>query len=186
MWINENTGNYFKDSHFSIGYTIGYQGLFMAQKRFSITYGLYYSYVTAYVDTYNSGPTDIDITIPPNITIIYSYKYEAKWNNIEMPIGVRYNILKGSKFQPYVSFNIIMIYPLTYDVKLVNVPSQAANNLWTKANYEISLDGNVELAIGLNYRTDNYIFNLHPFLRPETINGFPRKFGLGFAVLRKF
>ncbi len=182
MWVNEETGNVFKDHHFSKGYTIGYHGLLFAKRRFSFAHGLQYSYVSAYIDDYNimprcgNGLEDFDFE---------PYRYEEKWNNIEMPIGAQYNILKGSKFQPYVSLNIILIYPITYEAKLINQSGIEVHDLGND-NYKIRLDGNVELGFGLKYSTNNYIFNLHPFFRPGDITGYQGKSGVGFAILRNF
>ncbi len=55
-WATEKTGNYFNDHHFSYGYSIGYQGLLMENKRVSFTYGLQYTLRTTFVENYNMIP----------------------------------------------------------------------------------------------------------------------------------
>lgn len=178
--VAKRTGSFIKDHHFSKGYSIGYQGLLMEQSRFSFTYGLQYTFRSTYQDNYGA-PYGC-------ATGLENYKYEPvrleeTWNNIEVPLGARYNILKVSKFQPYVSISFILTYPVIYDAKLINNSGAELPSHWFENNYKKRIDGLIEFGVGLNYRTKNYIFNIHPSIRQMELQG---KIGLGFAILRKF
>jgi len=121
--------------------------------------------------------TGIDIsTISPII------KKEEKWNLIELPIGTRYKILKSSKFQPYISVSFIPLYPLNYEVRQIDTDGKIV-----KANYQDEsiikrFDASAESGAGLNYKLNQYIFNLHTYI------GYVfnlSEVGVGFSVMRK-
>ena len=172
-------GNFFEDHEFSWVYTFGYQGQFFQAKRFSFTYGLQYAYKQN-VENYSGMlfcATEIDInTISPII------KKEEKWNLIELPIGARYKILKPSKFQPYISVSFIPLYPLNYEVRQIDTDGKIV-----KANYQDEsiikrFDASAESGAGLNYKLNQYIFNLHTYI------GYLfnlSEVGVGFSVMRK-
>lgn len=171
------TGDYLEDHEFSPGYSIGYQGLLMENRRFSFTYGVQYTFRSSVLNQFNGY---VGCAVGNDLTIPILNK-EEEWKLIEVPVGARYNILKSSKWQPYVSMAIVVNYPLFGNERRYVEQSGEIYYEWEVKPKRI--DGAFEFGVGLNYKAKNYIFNVQPSFRP--IDGYA-KLGVGFAVLRKF
>ncbi len=163
-----------KGSKLTFGYSVGYQGLLMPQRRFSFSYGLQYSRF------YNEAKYN-----PP----LYGYSDDHQivstalgdrldLESIEMPLWWRYNILKNrKKFQPFITVSTTVVYDLKYrhTTYYLDSPDKV---------YEFD-DGfglNLELGIGVNYYTDNWLFTIQPTYGYNYV----RKLGIGFSVMKKF
>ena len=178
-WGTMETGNFVKDHNFSMGYTVGFQGLLMEARRFAFAFGLQYNYRTTYqenVGAPNGCATGFDFEnyVPSRL--------DETLHSIEMPLTVRYNVLKDRKLQPYVSLGFVVSFPLVYKATLTsNTGDLIAESL--EDNYKKRLDGLLEMGVGLNYKMKNYIFSIEPHIRPMETQG---NFGLALSVLRKF
>lgn len=178
-WSHE-TGDFFKDHHFSWGYTFGYQGQMFQQKRISLSYGLQYSSRSTFEEAFGAPygcvtGIDLEAYIPKRL--------EEEWKSIELPLAIRLNILKTSKFQPYISGGIGFTYPIVYSVRLIDEAGNSETASFLTDNYIKRVDATLEAAAGLNYSVKKYILNLHTFIRHMETQG---KLGVGLAAMRKF
>ncbi len=158
----------------TFGYSFGYQGLLMPKKRFSFSYGLLYSaaYNEATYDPprvgYNYDHTEISTGIGSRIEL----------ESIQVPLWWRYNILKsGMKFQPFVAISPTLVLPLKYEQTFYYLEKPPIVN-----DFDQGLEVNIELGIGVNYYTDNWLFTVQLTYNAD----YCRKFGLGIAIMRKF
>ncbi len=172
----QNLGENFKNYDYSFGYSFGYQGLLMADKRFSFAYGINYSFES--IEENYKSPKDIGFAsggIYNNIII-----RRESIHAIEIPATWRYNITKGKKLQPYISLSTTFKFPIQSNMEFID------NN-----NEKYSMDSNsrhpfstyFDFGIGVNYKINDYMFNIQPTIRPW--NSFGR-LGVGFSVMKKF
>ncbi len=163
-----------KGNKLTFGYSLGYQGLLMPQRRFSFSYGLQYgrSYNEAQYDPpiydYSDDRQIVSTTLGNRIDI----------ESIEMPLWWRYNILKNrKKFQPFIAVSTTVVYNLkaqrtTY---YLDSPDRVYD-------FDEGIGLNLDLGIGINYYTDNWLFTV----QPTYSHNYLRKLGIGFSVMRKF
>lgn len=158
-------GTAITDVKTTFGYTVGYQGLLMPEKRFSFSYGLLYAY--GYNETRYEGPP---------------YQYGTMGQRVDMeslrlPLWWRYNILKNKKWQPFIAISTSVNYALVSD-RTFMYEDRPSESIVINDGFFLSL----ELAVGVNYITDKWMFTLQP-----TLGGtYARQVGVGFSVLRKF
>jgi hypothetical protein len=167
--------DFFSENTFSWGYTIGYQGLFFQQSRFSFSYGLQYSYRPTYQDNL-AGPGCLTGWNPH---ADFPVRLEEEYRNIEIPLGVRLNILKSSKWQPYLSAGLIPTYLMKRSKRFI----YENGNSQTFENGNRRFDASIEAGAGVNYRLKKYLFNLHTSIRHLETQG---KLAMGLAVMRNF
>jgi len=174
-WGGEYPNNNLLGPKTTFGYAIGYQGLLMPMKRFSITYGLQYSSMyteISYdepVNMYHSGLGFVPDIMGQRMDVV----------NMEVPLWLRYNILKGQrKFQPFIAVCYIFAFKIKFqDTYYLDNQSEIVYNHGETA-YSLA-----DVGVGFNYRPNDkwlittqatYSYNL------------ARKIGLGISVLRKF
>ncbi len=176
----EQSNSYFEDHNFSWGYTIGYQGLLFQQRRFSINYGLQYSYRPTYQENYGA-PWGCSTGIDP-----YDYtpvRLEEVYRYIEIPIELRLNILKSNRLQPYLSLAIIPNYPIKYTAQLIDENGNTSESESLVDSFKYRADLSIAGGTGLNYRIQEYLLGIQIFARHMETLG---KFGIGLSVMRKF
>lgn len=163
-----------KGSKLTFGYSAGYQGLIMPQRRFSFSYGLHYS--KFYEEEIYDPPIKDWFGDRQNVSTNLGNRRDIE--SIEMPLWWRYNILKNrKKFQPFIAVSTTVVYHLknqrtTY---YMDRPDRV-NDL----NYGFGL--NLDVGFGVNYYTDNWLFTVQPTYGYNYV----RKLGIGFSVMRKF
>ncbi len=163
-----------KDSKLTFGYSVGYQGLLMPQRRFSFAYGILYS------SLYNEAQYD-----PPHYAYsddrqIVSTKLGMSLDieSIEMPLWWRYNILKNrKKFQPFIAVSTGVVYNLKARQTFYYL-----DNPDRIYDFNKGLRLNLDLGIGVNYYTDNWLFTVQPTYGYN----YARKLGIGFSMMKKF
>jgi len=178
--INDRSGSYYlgedQNSYdLNFGYTMGYQGLLLENRRFSFSYGIQYGYENLeyrFTVPFSIHQNESDYTdIASNIITLQS---------IEIPLTWRYNILKGKKFQPYVSVATTFKFPFNtrYDLTYTD-GSHEQVNVEKNQPWSIYFD----LGIGVNYKVKDFIINVQPTIRPWKKYG---KIGVGFSIMKKF
>lgn len=163
-----------KGSKLTYGYSVGYQGLLMPQRRFSFSYGLQYSrfYNEAQYDPPIYGYSDdrqiVSTTLGNRLDI----------ESIEMPLWWRYNILKNrKKFQPFIAVSTTIVYDLK--ARSTTYYLDSPDRVY---DFDDGLGLNFDLGIGVNYYTDNWLFTIQPTYGYNYV----RKLGIGFTVMKKF
>jgi hypothetical protein len=102
------------------------------------------------------------------------------YHAFELPATLRYNLLKGKKFQPYIAAGVIMVIPLKTNYDLIGPGGSLGEIPYHKPDdFHMYLD----LGIGVNYKVKDYIFNVQPTFRPGKRGG---KFGAGISLIKKF
>ena len=170
--LGENLQNF----DYTFGCTAGYQGLLMENRRFSFSYGLQYAYQYMETNYYPNGASHI---FPDRTFANVASKRETLYS-LEIPLTWRYNILKNRKLQPYVSISTTSIIPLQRNMEFTYLDgSQEEAPKLDYAGYTLFFD----LGVGVNYKVNDWIFNVQPTLRPWNYWG---KIGVGFSVMKKF
>jgi hypothetical protein len=149
----------------TFGFAVGYQGLLMPERRFSFSYGLLYAY--GYNETRYEGPP-------------YQYGTMAQridMESLQLPLWWRYNILKNKKWQPFIAVSTTVNYALVSD-RTFTYDDRPPSSTVINNGFFLS----PELAVGVNYITDKWMFTLQPTLGAA----YARQLGLGFSVLKKF
>ena len=159
----------------TIGYSVGYQGLLFPDKRFSFGYG--FNYVkTSY--RYLDDSYYLTSGTPGNERIGIQVTYQ----DFEVPLTLRWNLLKKSKFQPYLSLAPVLIIPIKTqeDYLYLNNSTEPFPN---SVNRKLGITG--EIGAGLNYHiTDKLIINLHMSYRQQTSD--IHRFGVGLGLIFRF
>lgn len=169
-------GNNLQTFDYTFGYTAGYQGLLMENRRFSFSYGLQYAYQFM-ESNYKPGGTGISF---PSITYENVAGTRSEIHSLEIPLSWRYNILKNRKFQPYVSVATTSVFQLHTNMEITHLDGSQADAPWKGTmGYSLYFD----LGVGVNYKVNDWIFNVQPTLRPWNSWG---KLGVGFSVMKKF
>jgi len=156
---------------YTFGYSVGFQGLTMSSRKISFAYGLQYSY--QYLLNKNFyGYSELDD--PLN-----SYKGRGEELHVlELPATWRYNFTKEHNFQPYVSVSTTIVIPIAQKAIITNIDGSTVDG---EINYTPFILP--DFGIGLNYRKDQWLFNVQATIRPFSIW---RKAGIGFSIMRKF
>jgi hypothetical protein len=97
--------------------------------------------------------------------------------SLQLPLWWRYNILKNKKWQPFIAVSTTVNYALVSD-RTFTYDDRPPSSTVINNGFFLS----PELAVGVNYITDKWMFTLQPTLGAA----YARQLGLGFSVLRKF
>jgi hypothetical protein len=84
----------------TFGFAVGYQGLLMPERRFSFSYGLLY--FSAYNEATNQRPYYDRVETGQRVDI----------KSLQIPLWLRYNILKNKKWQPFIAISTSVNYAL--------------------------------------------------------------------------
>jgi hypothetical protein len=174
-WGDGYRNKFFLGPKTTFGYAVGYQGLLLPARRFSITYGLQYS----------SMYTEISYNEPRNMyhndisSGTKALGERRDFVNIELPIWLRYNILKGTrKFQPFIG----VCYNIAFKIKYQDTFYLDDHTEFVR-DYGKSVYSLVDVGVGLNYRpNDKWIMTT----QATYSYNIARKIGLGISVMRKF
>ena len=168
------SGNYKTSLDYTFGYSIGYQGLMLGDRRFSFSYGLQYAH--QYLPSYN--PSNLLTKYDPDQNAIGIKKTT---HSLEVPLSWRYNILKNKKLQPYISAGLTFRMPFKTSFDLLNSDGSEEGIPYQKNDpFSIFAD----FGIGLNYKVnENLMISVQPTIRPWKDDG---KIGIGFSIMKKF
>lgn len=158
---------------YTLGYSVGFQGLTMSDRKISFSYGLQYSYQFLNNSNYY-GYSELD----DPLSSFKSKGREEKLYVLELPATWRYNFMKGSKLQPYVSVATTIVIPIKQQATITNVDGSTQDGEINYTPFVLP-----DFGIGLNYKTEKWMFNIQPTIRPISIW---KKVGVGFSVMRKF
>ncbi len=173
---NSLTLNYYDDSYSeksAFSFSAGYQGLLWQEKRFSIAYGLQYTSAIRYKEFENTYSVSV-----PEWTVEDVYAIRNINKSIELPIAVRFNILKNTLWQPFIA--VIPTVSYLFENKVLFY-SESGNDKETdtiNSNFDIYPD----VGVGVNYTKEKWIFSTQVTYRNPTIS----KLGLGISIMRKF
>ena len=149
----------------TFGFAVGYQGLFMPERRFSFSYGLLYTY----------GYNEVTYEKPEVYQNAISYRQDM--TSLQVPLWWRYNILKNKKWQPFIAISTSVNYALVSE-RTLYYEDQPPWTSMINNGFFLSL----ELGVGVNYTTEKWMFTI----QPKIGGSYARQLGIGFSVLRKF
>jgi len=156
------------------GYTAGYQGILMPERRFTFSYGLQFS---DFYYEYTLNPSKEvffnDFSVSESV-IGVRQDFEA----VQIPAWWRYNILKNKeRWQPYLALSTTVTIPIKdyYTYYIIEGSPKEVNS---ELGFGISLD----LGVGVNYYLDKWCFSPQLTYSPTYMT----RLGLSLVVLRKF
>lgn len=156
---------------YTFGYSVGFQGLTMSDRKISFSYGLQYSFQFLNNSNYY-GYSELDDPLS-------SFKgRREELYVLELPATWRYNLIKGSKLQPYISVATTIVIPIKQQATITKIDGSTEDGEINYTPFVLP-----DFGIGLNYKTEKWMFNLQPTIRPFSIW---KKVGVGFSVMRKF
>ncbi len=164
-----------EESELTWGYSLGYQGLLMENRRFSFTYGIQYS------RTYNK--------YYGNSSLLEKYDFDKNaigikqtFHTLELPATIRYNLLKNKRFQPYFSLTTTFVLPIKTTYAMIN-PDMVLEPIPFQYTDKIHL--HFDLGAGFNYRiNERMMLNFHATYRH--VNRFTNRFSAGLSFMYKF
>lgn len=162
-----------EENETTIGYSIGYQGMIFPNRRFSLLYGI--NYVKTYVDNYNDFYYLNSSEPDPFKTGI-----RTTFEDLELPVTLRWNIIKEAKFQPYISLAPTLLVPLKTerDFILSDGALESVQN-----NYNRGVAFHMDLGAGVNYHiSKNAVVNLHMSYRRQSRDIYRFSTGLSFII----
>ncbi len=183
-WITHGDGTPFwrgvgknlQSYDYSFGYSAGYQGLLMENRRISFSYGLQYAF--QYMET--SYSTDGISIGYPGKTYENVVRSRDELHSLEIPLTWRYNILKNRKLQPYVAFSTTSVIPLQTKRMFTHFDESQEEAPWSWGRgYSLFFD----FGVGVNYKVNDWIFNVQTTVRPWNSWG---KLGISFSVMKRF
>ena len=160
-----------RQDKFTYGYSVGIQGLTMTNRRISFSYGLQYVYQNL------NNPYYYDFT-DLNDPLLTAQGRKEELYTIELPATWRYNFVKEGKLQPYISLSTTILIPISQKATITGTDG---NRVEGELNYTPFILP--DFGVGLNYKTENWLFNIQPTVRPFSIW---KKVGVGFSVMKKF
>jgi hypothetical protein len=156
------------------GYSVGYQGMLLPDRRFTFSYGFQYSDFYYEYTLNPSQKISFDGSSTPENLVRRRQDFEA----LQIPLSWRYNIIKNKeRWQPYVAISTTVTIPFKERFTYYTLESPP-RNIDTGFGVGISLD----LGLGVNYYIDKWCFSTQVTYSPS----YMRRLGLTMSVLRKF